>query len=324
MNEEDKATTGDSRWKILLAWVLVVPFAVWALVRTFGLESGYPFVQIMAYTPYALVLLLLVLLAVGLLRQWLPLLLGALAAAALLIAVVPRELGGPDEVSGGTTVRVLSANLLHSRADFAQVLELARVRDADVITLQEFSPEGLEKIRALGVDKEYAYKMYATRKEAGGGAIYSRFPLKRVAVSETSFRQPRAVISPPGSAPFEVMSVHPMAPAGPRTTTTWSREFGDLPPADDPGPPKVLAGDFNATLDHEKMRVLLGTGYRDAGDVMGRGLISTWPSTLKWPLPVTLDHVLVEEPISITSYDVEPISGSDHRSVFAELVIPDS
>ena len=137
---EEEETDEPANWRPIVCWVLVVPFAVWAFGRTVGLERGFPFVQIMAYTPYALVFSLLVLLAVVILRQWLPALLGLAAVIALALAVVPRELGGPDEVSGGKEIQVLSFNLLRSRADFGELLELARVRGADVITLQEFSP----------------------------------------------------------------------------------------------------------------------------------------------------------------------------------------
>ena len=119
------------------------------------------------------------------------------------------------------------------------------------------------------------------------------------------------------------MSIHPMAPAGPRTTKEWASDFERLPPAGDFDLPTVLSGDFNATLDHRRMRDLLDTGYRDAADVMGRGLVTTWPSSLKWPLPVTIDHTLVEEPIRIVGYDVEAINNSDHRAVYTELVVPE-
>ncbi|MDQ5894891.1 MAG: hypothetical protein QG596_1152, partial [Actinomycetota bacterium] len=67
---------------------------------------------------------------------------------------------------------------------------------------------------------------------------------------------------------------------------------------------------------------LIDTGYRDAAEVTGNGLVSTWPSRLKFPLPVTIDHVLAEKGISFSVYDVEKIGGSDHRAVFTELMLP--
>jgi endonuclease/exonuclease/phosphatase (EEP) superfamily protein YafD len=289
--EEDRSPAG---WRPWACWALVAPFAVWAFGRTLGLEDGFPFVQVMAYTPYALVLSLFALLVVVLLRQWPAFVLGLVAVVALGIAVIPRELGGPDQATGGRSIQVLSFNLLRSRADFGELLALAQVRKADVITLQEFSTDGLAEVERLGIDRLYPHSVHETREEAGGGAIYSRFPLRRVPAPDTGFRQPRALVMAAGSIPFEVMSVHPMAPAGPRTTRTWDREFNKLPPAGEPGPPRVLAGDFNATLDHRNLRDLISTGYRDAGDTIGLGLISTWPSTIRWPLPVTIDHVLVD------------------------------
>jgi endonuclease/exonuclease/phosphatase (EEP) superfamily protein YafD len=96
-----------------------------------------------------------------------------------------------------------------------------------------------------------------------------------------------------------------------------------MPPAGEPGPPRVLAGDFNATLDHENLRDLIDTGYRDAGDVAGNGLDPTWPSRLKFPPPVTIDHVLAEPPVLILDYGVKRISKSDHRAVYVELGLPE-
>lgn len=129
-------------------------------------------------------------------------------------------------------------------------------------------------------------------------------------------------MKPPGAEPFRVRSVHPMAPAGPRTTRQWKENYEHFPPAGEPGPPWVLAGDFNATLDHRPLRELIDTGYRDAGDATGKGLVTTWPSDLKWPLPVTLDHVLFAEPVKVTGFEVVGVTGSDHRAVFADLVVP--
>jgi len=57
---------------------------------------------------------------------------------------------------------------------------------------------------------------------------------------------------------------------------------------------------------------------------MGDGLLTTWPSKLKWPLPVTIDHFLVEEPIKIRDYDVMKVNNTDHRAIYTELVVPEA
>jgi len=46
--------------------------------------------------------------------------------------------------------------------------------------------------------------------------------------------------------------------------------------------PLVVAGDFNATRDHRQFRDLWNsTGYRDAGDDSGAGLMPTYPRTVR-------------------------------------------
>src|SRR3954469_22593505 len=54
----------------LVAGAVAAPWVVWALVRTFGVELPYPFVALVAFTPYA-ALSSWVPVAVGLLvRRW--------------------------------------------------------------------------------------------------------------------------------------------------------------------------------------------------------------------------------------------------------------
>jgi endonuclease/exonuclease/phosphatase (EEP) superfamily protein YafD len=87
------------------------------------------------------------------------------------------------------------------------------------------------------------------------------------------------------------------------------------------GQVRLLIGDFNATLDHAVLRRLLATGYRDAGDVAGAGLAASWPYDKLFPR-VTIDHVLADRRIGVRGYAVKPVPRSDHRSVFAELLLP--
>jgi endonuclease/exonuclease/phosphatase (EEP) superfamily protein YafD len=317
--QEDSAEPGP--WRKWLCWSLAGAVLLWAIARTFGLESGYPFVQLMVYTPYILLLSMLACLAIVLLRQWLPFIFGVIGVVALAIAVVPRELGGPEEAPPGEAIRLLSLNTWRGNADVTQLLEIIEARDVNVLSLQELPINGVKRLKRRGLEKILPYRVLGI-EERGGGGVYSRFPAHGMAPTRTRLRQPRAMIKPPGSVPFEVMSVHPRAPQGPGSTRQWAREMSRLPEADEPGPPRVLAGDLNSTLDHKELRDLIDTGYRDAADTIGSGLVTTWPSKLKWPLPVTIDHVLVEEPIKITGYDVEANDNSDHRAVYAELVIP--
>jgi len=291
-------------------------------VRTFGLERDYPLVQLVAFTPYAFVGSVIVLAVVLLMRRWIPAAVAGLAVVLLATAVVSRAVGSADEPDGGPTVRLLVFNLARGQADLSQLLQISRERDISLLSLQEVTEGAKVEMRRLGFDREFPHSVVLTDPAAGGGAVYSRYPLQYIGRPPTEALQPRTLVRVPGASVFELMSVHPYAPAGPRTTPLWSSDYLLMPGADEPGPPRVLAGDFNATLDHEKLRNLIATGYRDAGDVTGSGLSPTWPSRLKFPFPVTIDHVLAEPLVLILDYGVEAIRRSDHRAVYAELGLP--
>ena len=93
-----------------------------------------------------------------------------------------------------------------------------------------------------------------------------------------------------------------------------------LPP---PGElPRVLAGDFNATLDHAVFRGILRLGYSDAGLQTGNALTPTWGAPGKRAM-LTLDHVLVDRRSAVLDYSVHVLPGSDHRAVYAEIQLPE-
>lgn len=310
------------RWVSGACWAVTGFFLFWAMIRVGGLEGGlFPVVQLMAYTPYALLLSLLSLLVVVLLRRWLAAGFLMIAVLGLAVLVLPREIGGPEEVPGGRSVRVLTFNMAKGNANSTELLELARVRDADLVFLQEVSRSKVEEIRRAGMDASYPHQVTDVTENMGGGAIFSRWPLRALEPLEAG-RQPRAAVVVPDSIPIEVVSVHPTAPIRPGSTRDWDEDYESMPEAFSGDLPLVLAGDFNATLDHANLRELIDTGYRDAAEVTGDGLVTTWPSRLKLPLPVTIDHVLAEKGISFSEYDVEKVRGSDHRAVFAELLLP--
>jgi endonuclease/exonuclease/phosphatase (EEP) superfamily protein YafD len=102
---------------------------------------------------------------------------------------------------------------------------------------------------------------------------------------------------------------------------SWTSDLAALP-ATAQDVLRVLAGDFNATFDHAALRAVLRLGYVDAARVTGQGRAWTW-RPLRLPLPrLVLDHVLVDPRITVASVELVPVSGSDHRAVVAELVLP--
>jgi endonuclease/exonuclease/phosphatase family metal-dependent hydrolase len=84
----------------------------------------------------------------------------------------------------------------------------------------------------------------------------------------------------------------------------------------------VLAGDFNATLDHAAFRGVLRLGYADAAQQAGKALTPTWGPPGRGAV-LTLDHVLVDRKSAVLDYSVHIVPGTDHRAVFAEVQLPE-
>jgi endonuclease/exonuclease/phosphatase (EEP) superfamily protein YafD len=103
----------------------------------------------------------------------------------------------------------------------------------------------------------------------------------------------------------------------------WLADLAAQPAATPGGPVTLLMGDFNATLDHAAFRQVVAKGYHDAADAAGAGLSVSWPDDNRWYfVGVTLDHVLADERVGVRKAVIHRVTGSDHRAVFAELVLP--
>lgn len=194
----------------------------------------------------------------------------------------------------------------------------------DVLTLQELTPQAVAAFDRAGLTKVLPYKVTHLVPSGNGSGIYSRFPLRqdRPVINLCDFPQVSAAVEVMGGLSVEIVSVHPASPISEFAVKCGADGLKALPTAGPSGPLHVLAGDFNATLDHAPVRELLDRGYRDAGAVTGRGLHATWPyAGFKVP-KVTIDHVLADRRIAVRDFSVQPLAGSDHRAVFAELKLP--
>ncbi|MCY9785329.1 endonuclease/exonuclease/phosphatase family protein [Nocardiopsis sp. EMB25] len=318
----------------VVVWAAVTAFALFALVRAFGWERGYPLVPLMAFTPYVLVVGAAAELVVGLLRRWVPLAVLATAVLVLAVSVLPRAVDFGVSSSGDTTVRLLTLNVLGGGVAAADVVELVRDREVDVLALQEVTPEMVDGLEAAGLDTALPYAVDHSAPGPYGSSVHSAFPLtdrgdpgREVGgfhMAHVSFEVPEYVEKearygsrPP---PVEVVSVHPVPPHSAESLPLWRAGLASLPD-NDAEALRILAGDFNATLDHAPMRAVLDSGYADAARVHGEGLTGTWPAD--GPLPrVAIDHVLVDTMIGVRAFEVLDVDGSDHRGVLTELTLP--
>jgi endonuclease/exonuclease/phosphatase (EEP) superfamily protein YafD len=306
-------------------WTLPAFCLVWAVVRLAGLDRGWPLVQLIAFTPYVAGAAGLAAAVALLARHWPAAGVAGVAALALLAFVLPRAWGSPAP-AGRTELRVMAVNLLAGRADAATVVGLVRDRRADVLALQELTPAAQAALAAAGLAGLLPHRALSAQPGVIGSGLYSRHPLGdvRVTVNPGGFHQVAATVDVAGT-PVSVHSVHPLAPATWASTPIWRDGLRGQVPADPTGPPRVLAGDFNATVDHVELRRLLDTGYADAATEVGAGLTPTWPyhGPRSWVTPkVTIDHVLVDRRIGVRDFAAFAVPGSDHRAIIAVLTLP--
>lgn len=311
--------TGAKRYWLI--WAAVVPVALWALVRSFGLEGG-PLTIAMVFTPHAAIAALLVFGIAVALRNWAAASLTALATACLVAAVLPRAIGSEIErPSGHETVTVLSANVYLGSADPGALIALIDRLHPDVLSVQELTPSFARRLRDAGIDHRLPHSMLMAQPRGRGAGLYARFPLTPLArQTHFLFRMPRAMVVLPDGRRLRLIAVHPEPPN--ISVDRWQEALDSLPTAGI-RIPWVLIGDFNATLDQAEFRDLVDSGYRDAGDATGKGLEPTWPGPDKFPFGlITIDHVLSDSRLGVAEYGVENLAGSDHRAIDAQLVLP--
>lgn len=274
-------------------------------------------------TPLAVVAM--VLFAVG--RRWVSTILAAGLAVVMLAVLAPRYIG-PEKVGvASVPLRVVSANLGLGQADARSLVALADVA-ADVLVVQEMTPQLAAAMSAAGLDVAFPHRAIDPQPVAAGIGLWSRHPIV-AAEPIGGYQMPmlRARVRLPGVR-FDttVLAVHLAAPWV--QPLRWFR--GDIERlastlrvlAREAGAGAVIvAGDLNATYDMRPFRELLDEGYRDAGEQAGAGLTRTYPSRPWRPPVVGIDHVLVRN-CTATSAQTVTVSGSDHRGLAATVDVP--
>jgi endonuclease/exonuclease/phosphatase (EEP) superfamily protein YafD len=155
--------------------------------------------------------------------------------------------------------------------------------------------------------------------------IYARYPL-RGGPPATSASAARCIarLDLPSGQFVQLACIHaaPPRPAwSPAATARWRGQLSALPAPGDS--PLILAGDFNATLDHAQFRRLLRLGYTDAASQAGNGLVLTWgPQPGRRPALLAIDHVLIDRRCAVLTTSAHRLTGSDHRALYAELRLP--
>lgn len=290
--------------------------AVWLLLPAYGLLCAASVVLVRRRRRRAGALrwpLVLTVVALGL----------VVAQASLLTSAIGWH-GSRAAPAGTTTLRIVSANVLVDNTQIDELADELVATDADIIVLQEVTVEHAATLAASPLWGDYAYRLIDPHPGFHGSAIFSRYAFQSGGpIDVAGSPMIEATIRTP-AGPVRLVDVHPVAPIDTENARIWGRQFMELALlAGKEKTPLILAGDFNATLDHAPLRRLVNTGLRDAFVESGSGFGATWP---RWdsliPPVMRLDHVLVSHQITVMSITDQKSAGSDHRRLLVELALP--
>ncbi len=290
-------------------------------------------IALASFVPLLIVATLLGLVVSAIFRRWI---LAGMSAA--LLAVVAAVIG-PLYVAGGVvaggdvaggdvpeepSLRVMQANLLFGEADPASIVGTAREREVDVLTVQELTGSLAHAMTDLGLNDLFPHQYLVPNDAGGGGAgIYSTFPLSETRQLD-GFGPTNLVAHVDAETPFTLVAVHP-GPAYITPPDVWTTELSTLRTALDElaatDQPVVVSGDFNTTYLHKQFRDLLDTGYTDAADQLGAGIVPTYPTDKGMPAIVAIDHVLTRH-ARATSLERITIEDSDHHGLLVDVSFP--
>lgn len=325
----------------LVGWVLTLALAAAAVLTLdparIGLSTFAPVTQAIAMRPYLAagfavlggLLLLGVMLAALFRRRWPRRTVLGLVFLAVGLGhgwvLWDRGTGGvelPEARDGAVTVFAL--NTLGGGAGPEQVVDAALDAGADVLALPETSEDSARTVAtALSERTGTGFQVFVHRTgewDASSTALLVSEELGEYVETDAPATAHGAVRAEPadGTGPT-LLAVHPFSPHAPgRAMDRWRADVRAVtePCRSESG--VIVAGDFNATLDHEPMRDI--GRCVDASVEGGVGGVATWPAHRPRLVGAAIDHVLVDgEAYTVDAAAVRSVGESDHRAVVAQI-----
>jgi endonuclease/exonuclease/phosphatase (EEP) superfamily protein YafD len=216
-------------------------------------------------------------------------------------------------------LRILSLNVLGDNPHFAQVLELIRETDADVVALQEVNSRWIDELSPL--NSLYPHRHFEPHPGNFGIGLWSKTAWEDLDVQWFGhYELPTLHVRfrSSGDRLFEFVTTHPMPPTGRERSAMRNAQLLTLASSLDPTAPRIVAGDFNLTPWSPWFREFLRRGgLVDAG--LGYGMKPSWHAFPTWLGGVRIDHVLVSPGWIVDNHQIGPDVGSDHRAVIVDL-----
>ena len=225
----------------------------------------------------------------------------------------------------GQTLRILSANLWNGRADAEGFADLVLAMAADVVAVQEISPEQAEALSAV-----MPYGELQPGRDHNGMGIAMQRPgeMSRVPTVGRDVRVTRLEPAhwPQLSRPLEVLNVHITAPQIllPKPAfLTRRRQMSALERhiLENPSDHRVVLGDFNATPlwpAYRRIASHLTDAAITAAEQLGRPPARTWGPWHRSPRLARIDHGFVKG-LGVEDFQVVDVPKSDHCAIVMDV-----
>ncbi|MDP1825578.1 MAG: endonuclease/exonuclease/phosphatase family protein [Archangium sp.] len=231
---------------------------------------------------------------------------------------------------GVPQVRVVTYNLNYGLAGDEDTLAAIAATDADLVFLEETSPDW-ERVIRPSLSRTWPHQAYLHAPAAGGMAVLSKraFVVKEVLPNPRGWFAAMRVITQTPIGPVQALVVHLHPPVtddgdwvrGYLSTSPRRRaELEAWLPSLEPGIPTLVAGDFNEGTSGEAARLLEARGLRTVLPEF-HPAAKTW----RWPvgpllLSAQLDHVAYDAQLEPLDARVVPRGRSDHLPVVADFI----
>ncbi len=233
--------------------------------------------------------------------------------------------------TGSSEITVTSCNLQHNNEVTAACIRDIVSQDPDYIVTLETSDAMYARLREGMIDY-----VPAMRGEGRLGKLIHLWAHTRVS-DNTDFTD----VVPVGGqgdlfpavcvrikdSQVTLIGVHLTAPDKKAHLGAWSQSFTDLAEyTKKANENPILAGDFNATMEHSGMRKL-NKILKDAASSCRVRDSRTWPTDgyifkklLPWAI-MGIDHIMVCKSLTVAKYVEYNVDGSDHKAICARIRI---
>ncbi|MGF2948538.1 endonuclease/exonuclease/phosphatase family protein [Microbacterium alcoholitolerans] len=330
---------------ILISVLFAIATAVLVWPQFFRLETTFPIAQLVSARLLLIAGFLVISVLAVLLMFARPL--RGFAASILIIALLGAGATGVIGAVRGfgsdalpeksdASVRVLTWNTAGAAVPAETIAGVIQEQQADIVTLPETSEEVGEQIAIMM--REAGYPMWVHHvnirpdvlngPQAWQTTILMSADLGEYSVIDSSTdgtsntgSVPSAVAMPVNGEGPTIVAVHAVAPR-PEAMSKWRSDLAWI--ADQcPEGDFILAGDFNATVDHMAEFGMEGGTMgrcRDVAGATGNGVVGTWPADMPRLAGAPIDHIMVSENWRASgSVVLADAGGSDHRAVVAQL-----